>query len=66
MSPLAQFVAYFLLASAVTSLVQCMVREGRPGVILRESLRFFLLVVLCIGAFSVVVYCLEWAVIRKP
>ena len=64
MSPLALFVAYFLGASAVTSLVQCMVREGRPRMIVRESLRFFLLVVLAIGAFSAVVYGLEWAFIR--
>jgi hypothetical protein len=64
MSPLAQFVAYFLAASAITSLVQCMVREGRPGIIVRESLRFFLLVVLAIIAFSAVVYGLEWAFIR--
>ena len=64
MSPLAQFVAYFLAASAVTSLVQCLVREGRPPVALRESVRFFLLVVLAILAFSTIVYALEWAFIR--
>ena len=64
MSQIAQFVAYFLAASAVTSLVQCLVREGRPRIVLRESLRFFVLVVLAIAAFSTIVYALEWAFIR--
>ena len=64
MSPLAEFVAYFLAASAVTSLVLCLVREGRQRIILRESMRFFLLVVLAILAFSTIVYALEWAFIR--
>ena len=40
------------------------VREGRPRIVLRESLRFFVLVVLAIAAFSTIVYALEWAFIR--
>ncbi len=66
MSPLAQFVAYFLAVSAVTALVHCMIQEGRPGKILRQAFHFYFLIVAGIGIFSVLVFFLEMGFIRRP
>jgi hypothetical protein len=66
LSALLPFVAYFLGVSAITALVQALVREERPARIISEGLQFFLLVVGLIAGFSAFVYLLEWLFIRKP
>jgi len=59
LSPLAEFILYFLIICAVTALVNSMIQEGRPRVILRHGLQFFLLIVVGILVFSVIAYLLE-------
>ena len=66
MTPLSQFIAYFLVASGVTALVQALVRFEETGRALRAALELFVYVVGGITAFSALVYVLEWAFIRKP
>ncbi len=61
MSQLANFIVYFLVVCAVTALVNSMIQEEKPGIILRNALHFFLLIVVGILVFSVIVYFLETA-----
>ncbi len=66
MSPLAQFVAYFLLVSAIVAIVSSMVQEDRPRAIAAHAVQLYLWIVGGIASFSLVVYFLGWIFIRKP
>jgi len=64
MSSLTHFTAFFLVASAVTALVQSMVREPHPRKVLQDSGAFFFWVVVGIAGFSAIIHGLEWAFVR--
>ena len=54
-----EFVAFFLIACAVASVVVSTVHERSPERIVRHSLDFFLKIAGGIFIFSVIVYLLE-------
>ena len=65
MIPLGEFAVYFVIASAVTATVNSLAYGGRPGKVVRESIHFFIWIILGILAFSAIVQCLELIFLPK-
>ena len=65
MNGIGWFAACFILVSAATALVNSAIQLHQPWKIAREAIRFFLMIVLGILAFSGIVYLLEWTFIPR-
>ena len=65
MSPLMEYLVYFLFSSLVVAIVCAAIREKNWVHIFREALHFFMMMVVGILGFSGVVFLLEWAFNRQ-
>jgi hypothetical protein len=58
-------VLYFELASFITALVTSLLRYSEPGLVARETLRFFITISAGIFIFAALVYGVEEVFIRR-
>lgn len=65
MSPLTQFIAFFLAVSAVTALVSTLIQEERPWRSAGQAVQFFAYIVVGIAGLSAVVRLLEHLFLRN-
>ena len=61
---LSSHIVYFLLITAVTTLVTSVIRLSAPKDIVRETMRFFLTIVVGISLLSAVVFVVECIFLR--
>ena len=65
MLSLGAYIAFFLLASAAVAVITACIRQRDPKIIVSESSRFFLTIVIGIFVFCAITYALEWVFVRR-
>ena len=65
MLSLGAYIAFFLLASAAVAVITACIRLRDPKIIVSESSRFFLTIVIGIFVFCAITYALEWVFVRQ-